>query len=144
MAADVTSSIVGKRYLLQERLGQGGMGTVYRAVDRLTGQEVALKRVFIPPSEPDQAEETVQNLLALAQEFRIMASMRHPNIASVLDYGFDADRRPFFTMELLKDAHSLSRAAWKSDKDKANRLIQILQALAYLHRRGVIHRDLKP
>src|SRR5436853_5921734 len=144
MAIDITSSIIGKRYLLQEHLGHGGMGAVYRALDRLTGEDVALKRVYVPPSEPDQENEAALNRLALAQEFRIMASMRHPNITSVLDYGFDDERQPYFTMELLKNPQSLSRAAWKSDTYNTYLLIQVLHVFAYLHGRGFLHRVLKP
>jgi serine/threonine protein kinase/tetratricopeptide (TPR) repeat protein len=149
MLADTAIPVVGKRYLLHEQLGKGGMGAVYRATDRLTGQEVAVKRVYVPTSNLrftsySQDANSDDLRLALAQEFRVMASLRHPNIASVLDYGFDDARQPYFAMELFKDAQSLFRAAWKSDDDKANMLIQIMQALAYLHRRAIIHRDLKP
>ena len=83
--------------------------------------------------------------LALSHEFETLARLRHPNIITVLDYGFDALRLPFFTMPLLnsprsitdaaKDAPLEQRIAWLSD---------ILQALAYLHHHKIIHRDLKP
>jgi len=139
--------IIGKRYRLHEELGKGGMGAVYHATDRLTGQDVALKRVFIPTSQLRFASysENSDRFLALAQEFRVMASLRHPNIISVLDYGFDDELQPYFTMELLVKAQTLSSIAkGKSDKDKVRLLIQLLQALAYLHRRAIIHRDLKP
>ena len=83
--------------------------------------------------------------LALSHEFETLARLRHPNIITVLDYGFDSLRLPFFTMPLLnsprsitdaaKDAPLEQRIAWLSD---------ILQALAYLHHHKIIHRDLKP
>jgi hypothetical protein len=123
------------------------MGSVHVALDRLTGQTVALKRVLIPTENLQFNSKGSSDLyVALAQEFRIMASLRHPNVNSVLDYGFDWDnkRQPFFTMDLLKNPISVFRAGWKSDQEKVNMLVQTLQALAYLHRRGIIHRDLKP
>jgi tetratricopeptide (TPR) repeat protein len=139
--------LFAKRYLLRKALGQGGMGAVFQATDRLTGEQVALKRVYVPSSKLSfGTRDKYNNLnLALAQEFRVMASLRHPNINSVLDYGFDSEQQPYFTMELLENAKMLFRASWgKPDVEKAHLLIQVLQALAYLHRRGVIHRDLKP
>ncbi len=192
------------RYVLAEQLGQGGMGRVYRAKDRLTGTWVALKRVNIqppapsPPTErrtyvdetlapqtgmsdidqriatprsplPYTAEvtpaakgqppgparlvlsETIASLsqaplsLALAREFRTLASLRHPNIVSVFDYGFESPEQPFFTMELLTAAEPFLRVCRGRDlTGRVQLLLEVLGALAYLHRRGVLHRDLKP
>jgi tetratricopeptide (TPR) repeat protein len=138
------AEIIGGRYRLIRLLGEGGMGSVHVALDPLTGQNVALKRVLISPESLQFNSRGSNDLfLSLAQEFRIMASLRHPNINSVLDYGFDG-RLPYFTMDLLQNPVSVFRAGWKSDQDKVNLIIQTLQALAYLHRRGIIHRDLKP
>lgn len=130
---------VGHRYTVQALIGQGGMGCVYRAFDRLTGRLVALKQVSLRSSDESNV------LSALAQEFRTLATLRHPNIISVLDYGFDARRKPFFTMEFLADAQPLHRfSAGAPLAVRIDLLIQLLQALKYLHRRGIIHRDLKP
>ncbi|MBN8591991.1 MAG: tetratricopeptide repeat protein [Anaerolineae bacterium] len=145
-----TVEIIAHRYRLGEQLGAGGMGAVYRAYDRLNGTEVALKQVNIPLEFLEfmsRASLGATNGLwtALAEEFKTLASLRHPHIISVLDYGFDTHRQPFYTMELLtRPATLLNYGADKSIPDKINLIIQVLQALAYLHRREVIHRDLKP
>jgi eukaryotic-like serine/threonine-protein kinase len=148
MTVSVHPTTFGTRYLLGDLLGSGGMGEVYRAYDRLTGQYVALKRVTTPGAELRFASRTARAAdfrLALAQEFKMLASLRHPYIISVLDYGFDADRQPYFTMDLLEAAQTVLEASHgASVTTVVQLLIQMLQALAYLHRRGILHRDLKP
>lgn len=131
-------TILDNRYILHQMIGRGGMGAVYQATDRLTGQTVALKRVFATQFEDRNRE-------SLTREFRTLASLRHPYVVSVLDYGFDQDQQPYFTMEYLQDARTIFEAALnKTVSERARLLIQVLLALAYLHRRGVLHRDLKP
>jgi tetratricopeptide (TPR) repeat protein len=158
---------IDNRYLLLDKLGEGAMGAVYSAHDRLTGQRVAIKRVrlasfhragptslaatlgaddtqgVVTPIAATQADDSA--LLALAHEFRTLASIRHPHVISVLDYGFEPGRRPFFTMELLDGARPLVDAALgETTPERVRLILQVLQALAYVHRRGVLHRDLKP
>ena len=145
-----TPATLNNRYRLHEALGQGAMGVVYRATDRLTGEVVAVKQVtvaredliFASRSAVEGAEEIK---LALAREFQTLASLRHPNIISVLDYGFDARHQPFFSMTYLPAARDiLAAGAGLDETGKVNLLVQVLQALTYLHRRGILHRDLKP
>lgn len=139
--------LIGNRYQLLEQLGAGGMGAVYRVADRLTGESLALKKVLIPTlSEVSTAiSDSVDVRLALSHEFRTLASLRHPNIVTVLDYGFDAERQPFFTMSLVNDPLTIIEAARaRSLEGKIRLLLDVLGALSYLHRRDIIHRDLKP
>src|SRR5258706_15531538 len=89
-------------------------------------------------------KDRMDTRLALAEEFQLLASLRHPNIISVLDYGFD-DGNPYFTMELLDHAQTILECGRGQPlAAQVGLLVQVLQALAYLHRRGVIHHDLKP
>jgi serine/threonine protein kinase/tetratricopeptide (TPR) repeat protein len=144
---------VGHRYRLLDEVGSGGMGRVYRAYDRLKGQDVALKRVLTPAEKlltgasqaGSRPGSTRTMRVALAEEFQMLSSLHHPNIITVLDYGFDTERQPYFTMELLPSAKTILGAG--TDKPftyQINLLAQILRALHYLHRRGILHRDLKP
>jgi serine/threonine protein kinase/tetratricopeptide (TPR) repeat protein len=134
---------VNDRYLIVERLSEGGMGTVYRAVDRMTGDTVALKRVVLP--SPAHVEEQASFRLALSVEFRTLALLRHPHIISVIDYGFDGQQQPFFTMTLVEQAKSVTEYAKGQPVNvKLRLLVDILTALTYIHQRGFVHRDLKP
>ncbi|MEZ4513687.1 MAG: tetratricopeptide repeat protein [Chloroflexota bacterium] len=142
--------MINGRYHLHNKIGQGGMGIVHRATDRLTGEIVALKQVFLPVEQIMFASKPISQSnrelrLALAHEFQTLAGLRHPNIISVLDYGFDEEQQPFFTMSYLEGAKTIVAAAnGRSLPQKITLLIQMLEALAYLHRRGILHRDLKP
>lgn len=142
---------IDDRYEVLEKLGEGGMGVVYCARDRLTGRRVALKRVHVagPTGVEAAANHTplgpAPAVMALAREFRTLASLRHPHIISVLDYGFGPTREPFLTMELLVGARPLLAATFgRPIAERVRFLLQVLAALTYLHRRGVLHRDLKP
>src|SRR5258706_2933667 len=142
----ISPTAIPSRYASLTLLGEGGMGAVYRAMDRLTAQPVALKRVEAPAEEllfSSQGFGPTQKL-ALANEFKILSSIRHPNIISVLDYGFEHDA-PYFTMNLLEQPIPITRSA-QSDQlhVQVGLFLQLLQALTYLHRRKIIHRDLKP
>ncbi|MEM9774401.1 MAG: protein kinase [Chloroflexota bacterium] len=145
--------VVKGRYILEDKLGSGGMGVVYKAWDRLSRADVAFKKVRLDFSHAlEDLDQTIvddQSMgdirLALAKEFQTVATLRHPNVISVLDYGFDSEFQPWYTMELISDGKSLSEAAAEcSLEEKVDLFAQIIRALAYLHRRGIIHRDLKP
>ncbi|WP_119070661.1 protein kinase domain-containing protein [Aggregatilinea lenta] len=143
--------LFANRYRLVEELGHGGMGIVYRTQDHLTGDEVALKQVLASITStsltPYSAEQDKN--IALAREFQTLATLHHPRIITVLDYGFhketDKPTLPYFTMVLLRDAKDiLSYGKTIEAKEKLHLVLQVLQALDYLHRRGTIHHDLKP
>jgi tetratricopeptide (TPR) repeat protein len=136
-----------RRYRIEQSLGHGGMGAVFRALDRFTQGHVALKRIYLPADQRlySQTSEGVNLRLALTREFQTLAALRHPNIIEVLDYGFLDDGQPFFTMKLLERAQTFLEAAQSQPFEVKTRLLmQSLQALDYLHRHDVIHHDLKP
>ncbi len=134
--------LLGNRYYLYERLGAGGMGVVYRAQDRLTGETVALKRVA---GQSLPAADNPELRLALAHEFQALAGLRHPHIIGVRDYGFAANGHPYFTMDLLYNPRPIVAAGQLLPTEtRVQLLLPVLHALAYLHRRGIVHRDVKP
>src|SRR5215831_15309350 len=132
MNTEANHPLIGKRYELRQQLGKGGMGTVYRAVDRLTGEMIALKRVSAPADQlvfATVSDRNQDSRLSLAQEFRTLASLRHPNIISVLDYGFDESLQPYFTMDLLENAQTILQAGCdQTFRLQLELFIQMLQA----------------
>src|SRR5690348_8880098 len=93
-AADGVGALVAGRYELLEQLARGGVGRVYRARDRSSGRDVALKRLL-------SSHDTRGPILALFErEYRTLHSLKHPRIIEVYDYGVDAGGA-YYTMELL-------------------------------------------
>ncbi|MEO1442712.1 MAG: serine/threonine-protein kinase, partial [Chloroflexota bacterium] len=141
----MASLSISTRYEIHEEIGRGGMGVVYRVTDRLSGEVVALKQVTTGETGTTGINEAADLRLALANEFRTLASLRHPNIIPVVDYGFDEHRQPYFTMYYVDNANTITEAAADMTTQQiGDLLLQTLNALVYLHRRNVIHRDLKP
>jgi serine/threonine protein kinase len=134
-------TVVNGRYEILGRLGQGGMGEVYRARRRLLGDEVAIKVVLARGGE---AGDLRDRFLA---ESRTCAQLRHPNIVSILDFDFDADQRPFLVMELLSgpSLRDELRQRGRFSLDETQRLTsELAGAIQLAHDHGLVHRDLKP
>ncbi len=127
-------------YRIEETIGFGGMGVVYRAQQiRPLKRSVAIKLI-----RPEFANHTI--LRRFETERQALASLDHPGIAKVLDAGVTEDQRPFFVMELV-DGIALGRFLQVSDSTLAERLTlftDLCRAIEHAHRRGIIHRDLKP
>src|SRR5688572_9084668 len=126
------------RYLVTGALGQGGMGAVYRAHERQTGAAVALKRLRL--TDNDKRNRSFTELFH--QEYRTLAQLAHPHVVQVHDFGTD-EQGPFYTMELLEgdDLHSLAPLPWR---DACALLRDVCSAVALVHSRRLLHRDLSP
>jgi hypothetical protein len=146
LVPDPTSRpLLGGRYALLDEIGRGAMGVVHRAQDRLDGSTVTIKLAHQPSEDSTGSTLPPEVLLSLAHEFAVLASLRHPNVIRVFDYGFDRERGPYVVMEHRPDADTLLHAAADATRGhKLALLLDLLRALAYLHRRGIIHRDVKP
>jgi serine/threonine-protein kinase len=127
------------RYEIKGELGRGGMATVYRGYDPSFEREVAIKvlpREFL--HDPQFADR-------FKREIKTIAALEHPAIVPVYDVG-EADGLPYFVMRYMTGG-SLSNWIEKgkfSLKDAARIIERVASALAYAHKKGVIHRDLKP
>jgi tetratricopeptide (TPR) repeat protein len=138
-----TTGLVGARYQLINELARGGMGAVHRALDRLTGRIVTIKRLGRVPTNGSLGSIGLRT--TLAREFRLLSALRHPNVISVLDYGFDDGGEPYVIMDLEENARTIVEAAADAPLAlQVDLVVQALRAVAYLHRLGIIHRDLKP
>jgi serine/threonine-protein kinase len=132
--------VLSDRYRLTGRIATGGMGEVWRAVDKLLGREVAVKLLRQHVAAHPEFRERFRN------EARITAGLADPGIAQVFDYG-EQDEIAYLVMELVSgEALSavLARNGTLSAEVTLDVLGQTARALHTAHRAGVIHRDIKP
>ncbi|WP_163868586.1 serine/threonine-protein kinase [Myxococcus eversor] len=127
-------------FIIEERIGEGGMGVVYRAVHPLIGKQVAIKVLRAEHVSQQQVER-------LLIEARAVNSIRHPGIIDIFGFGRLPDSRPYIIMELLR-GQSLSEALKQLGRLGPNTTVwildQMLSALGAAHKAGVVHRDMKP
>ena len=125
--------VIAGRYRLDRPVGRGGMGDVFRATDESTGKSLALKRYRATQGSSD-------NIVRFRREFHTLASLRHPRIVEVYDYGVH-EGAPFYTMELIhgEDLKNLAPAPLRA---ACLLLRDVASALALVHSRRLLHRDI--
>ena len=134
------SSLIGGRYQIVSRIGQGGMGKVYKVTHAHLSRTFALKIISNQVAETDEARELFY------REARFASAMNHVNITSVVDFGEDEKVGMFMVMEYV-DGEALNRILFR-DKQLSTRkaceiVLQVAEALHYIHKQNVVHCDIK-
>src|SRR5262245_43446464 len=141
---DSPELIIGGRYKISgKRIGQGGMGVVYRAFDTVTKRDVAVKTLRGPLNPEAMA--------LFSKEWTVLAQLSHPNIIDIVDAGEfeqDGEQKPFFAMPLLEGAtleELIGSGGTRLPVERVVRIaVQTCRGLQAAHEQGIIHRDLKP
>ena len=127
----------GDRYEVIEPIGQGGMGTVYRARDRVLDREVALKVLRPEVAGPEWTNR-------LEREARVLARLEHPGVVPVHDVGTLADGRIYYLMKLIRGQRLDDFARTVTLSQMLRAFLRICETVGFAHAHGVLHRDLKP
>jgi hypothetical protein len=125
-------------YEVREEIGRGGMGVVYKALHKKLNRLVALKFVLTGPDGPERHRERFR------REAELVAHLRHPNIIQIYDVG-EADGQVYLALEYADGGNLRDRLSGPLEPRAAVQMMEPLaRALQHAHRRGVIHRDVKP
>jgi predicted Ser/Thr protein kinase len=134
------SSLIGGRYQIVKRIGQGGMGKVYEVNHIHLSRKFALKIISNTVAETDEARELFY------REARFASAMSHPNITSVVDFGEDEKVGMFMVMEFV-DGEALHKILFREKrltvKKACEIVLQVAEALHYIHKQNVVHCDIK-
>ena len=142
-SAEMPKQDADSRYRLDGEIARGGMGAILKGRDTDLGRDLAIKVLL------DQHKDRPEVVQRFVEEAQIGGQLQHPGIAPVYELGQFKDKRPFFSMKLVK-GETLSKLLGDRKDLAAERgkfvgiFEQICQTMAYAHSRGVIHRDLKP
>ena len=133
--------VVAHKYSIEQRIGEGGMGRVYRARQLVLDKRVVLKVLH------QELLSDARTVARFQREARAASRLNHPNSINILDFGVAEDGELFIAMEYVDghDLHHLLSHEWPLSEPRIIRIVsQVLSALADAHAAGVIHRDLKP
>ncbi len=137
----MSAQLIGKRYQIQARLGEGGMGTVYRGIDLHTNEIVAIKHL-----KPDLLVAASQMLARFAREAEALRQLNHPHIVKALA-SVEENGHHYIILEYVSGG-SLADTLRTDKTLPINRVLEIAldlsDGLTRAHRRNIIHRDIKP
>lgn len=139
-ASDEPPRLVIPGYSITRRIGGGGQGIVYQAIQESTRRKVAIKVLRGPSAASDAARERFR------REVELIAQLKHPNIIAIFDSGVTADGMPFYVMDYVRGEplNHYVRDHTISLQVALHIFSQVCQAVHFAHEKGVIHRDLKP
>jgi serine/threonine protein kinase len=133
-------TLLGNRYRLENELGRGGMGVVYKAYDTKLERTVAIKLL------PEALARNAKAVKLLKQEANISLTLTHPNIVRLINFE-ETDKEVYLVMEYI-EGESLADVLLEKKKLSVDEALaiskQVLEALSYAHVQKVVHRDLKP
>lgn len=137
---DYIGQVISAKYRIEQLIGEGGMGRVYRATQLALGKTVVLKILR------QRLLADARTVARFHREARAASRLSHPNSISILDFG-QANRTLYIAMELVagRDLHQVLSTDWPLPERRVIHIVtQVLSALADAHSAGIIHRDLKP
>ncbi len=139
-AESLAGRVLADKYLLLERLGEGGFGSIWRAEHQVLRSPVAVKLIDLNMARKEGAVER------FLREAQATAALRSPHVVQVLDYGVDGDQ-PFIVMELMEGenlADRIARVGPLPPNEVVRIVTHVARAMGKAHELGIVHRDLKP
>ncbi|MBZ0187818.1 MAG: serine/threonine protein kinase, partial [Candidatus Obscuribacterales bacterium] len=132
--------VIAGRYTVLEKLGQGGMGRVYRAIDPILDRVVAVKVLI-----SDELDE--RYIARFQREARAASHLEHSSIVRVIDFGITGENQPYMVLDLVEGEpldELLQRQSPLSLEEAIEIMSQLCDAMQHAHNKNTIHRDLKP
>ncbi|MFN3199147.1 MAG: serine/threonine-protein kinase [Bradymonadia bacterium] len=137
------SRLLGGRYVLESRIGSGGHGDVYLSHQPVVDRPVAIKLIR-PPKRAGSVKSYSRMQARFLREARLHASIGHPSVVTLYDFGSEDDGTLFIVMEYLEGRSMYEHLGSMPVRHVAHVCVQVLEALHAAHQQGLIHRDIKP